>query len=110
MSYMDWDHPRAPFLDVIESYRYLKCSDPRDKIYGFMTLGGPHTKHFTTIASPDYSKGVAQVYCEVAQRLLLDDGSLRLLALASNIRSCPSKPCSSLPCHPRCRIRHVQIG
>lgn len=90
MSYTDWDQPRAPFLEVIESCRHLKCSDPRDKIYGFLTLGGPHTKHFTAIASPDYNKAVTQVYCEVARRLLLDDGSLRLVALASNIRSCPS--------------------
>ncbi|KAK3343398.1 heterokaryon incompatibility protein-domain-containing protein, partial [Lasiosphaeria hispida] len=46
-SYMDWDQPRAPFLEIIESCRHLKCSDPRDKIYGFLALGGPHTKHFT---------------------------------------------------------------
>ena len=90
LSYLDWDRPPAPFLEVLESCRHLKCSDSRDKIYGFLALGGPHTKRFTAIASPDYKKSTEEVYCEVAQKLLLDDQSLRLVAIASSINSCPS--------------------
>lgn len=90
LSYLDWDQPREPFLDVLESSRHLKCSDPRDKIYGFLSLGGPHTKHFTIIASPDYKKSPEDVYCEVAERLLLDDRSLRPIVIASGINSCPT--------------------
>ena len=90
LSYLDLDRPRAPFLAVLESCRHLKCSNPRDKIYGFLALGGPHTSRFTAIASPDYKKSTEEVYCEVAERLLLDDQSLRLVAIASGVSSCPT--------------------
>jgi hypothetical protein len=45
---------------------------------------------FTAIASPDYKKSTEEVYCEVAERLLLDDQSLRLVAIASGVSSCPT--------------------
>ncbi|KEZ43630.1 hypothetical protein SAPIO_CDS4227 [Scedosporium apiospermum] len=47
-----------------------------------------------TIASLDYKKSTeevyCEVYCEVAERLLLDDQSLRLVAIASGVSSCPT--------------------
>jgi Heterokaryon incompatibility protein (HET) len=88
-TYYDWDAP-VSFLDLLVSCRHLKCTDARDKIYGFLNMGGPHTSHFKSLAPPDYNKRTEDVYCEVAQELLKDDKSLRVFALASSISSFPN--------------------
>lgn len=106
MSYRDyriracanWDMPPLPFFDLLASCRHLKCKDPRDRIYALLNLGGPHTKNFKLLATPDYTKSVESVYREVARNLIEEDRSLRVVAfacnliLSSNVPSLPELP------------------
>lgn len=70
---------------VIESYRHLKCSDSRDKVYGFLTLGA----RTRSTSSPSRPWTAALSGC--------------WLSLPTSARA-RQTPYRSPFCHPGCRI------
>lgn len=73
-----------PFLDLLISCQHLKATDPRDKIYGLLGLGGPYG-NYGGLVRPDYLKPVDSMYCEIARALIEDDQSLRAISFASSL-------------------------
>ena len=77
-------------VELLPTSRELKCSDPRDKIYGILGL----TSDATEIAfQPDYTLPVAEVYKKVTKFLVESRGRLDILAniaFPSSITSLPS--------------------
>jgi hypothetical protein len=72
-----------PLLDLLMDCSIrLDATDPRDKIYGLLGLGGPFG-NYKSLVRPDYSKPVESVYCEIARALIEDDRSLRAVGYAS---------------------------
>jgi hypothetical protein len=72
-----------PLLDLLMGCSIrLDATDPRDKIYGLLGLGGPFG-NYKSLVRPDYSKPIESVYCEIARALIEDDRSLRAVGYAS---------------------------
>lgn len=59
-------------LSCLESGRYLKVTDPRDRIYGLLGLDDDN---LAAMLVPSYSKSVSQVYVDFA-RTILSKGEL----------------------------------
>jgi hypothetical protein len=71
-----------PLLDLLMGCSIrLDATDPRDKIYGLLGLGGPFG-NYKSLVRPDYSKPIKSVYCEIARALIEDDRSLRAVCYA----------------------------
>ncbi|KAI0858709.1 heterokaryon incompatibility protein-domain-containing protein [Xylaria cubensis] len=74
--------PRFTFHQLLTLTRQFKCEDPRDQIFGI--LGIPTTDQSpaqeTPFILPDYTKSIAEVYQEVANRIIDSSGSLKLLS------------------------------
>jgi len=77
---------RPDFHQLLILTRSFECQDDRDRIYGLLGLpfsrpslvdSGPKPAPFIV---PNYSKSTAQVYLEVAEKILLDSCRLRLLS------------------------------
>ncbi|KAH8646668.1 heterokaryon incompatibility protein-domain-containing protein [Xylariales sp. PMI_506] len=67
------------FVDLLDHGSLLKCNDPRDRIYSF--LSHPLASDLGIV--PDYTKGKLQVYKEVSVVLLRDAG-VRALSSAEH--------------------------
>ena len=63
-------------LDLLFLVRVRKSTDPRDKVFGILNLLPSEERP----CKPDYSKGVAQIFAEVARSIIEKQGSLSLLA------------------------------
>lgn len=74
---------RPDFHQLLILTRSFDCQDDRDRIYGLIGLpfsrSSPSAGHSPFII-PDYSKTTAEVYLEVATKLLRESHSLRLLS------------------------------
>ncbi|KAK3695771.1 heterokaryon incompatibility protein-domain-containing protein [Podospora appendiculata] len=64
-------------LDVLQMFRRQKATDPRDKVYGLLTLAEEPDFEVT----PDYDDTVEDVYRELAIRSLLVSRSLDILSV-----------------------------
>ncbi|KAI1116320.1 heterokaryon incompatibility protein-domain-containing protein [Nemania sp. NC0429] len=77
-----FEAPRFIFHQLLTLTRQFKCKDPRDQIFGI--LGIPTTDQSpaqeTPFILPDYTKSIAEVYQEVANRIIDSSGSLKLLS------------------------------
>ncbi|KAI0192093.1 heterokaryon incompatibility protein-domain-containing protein [Xylaria flabelliformis] len=77
-----FEAPRFTFHQLLTLTRQFKCEDPRDQIFGI--LGIPTTDRSpaqdTPFILPDYTKSIAEVYQEVANRIIDSSGSLKLLS------------------------------
>ncbi|TRX90875.1 hypothetical protein FHL15_008279 [Xylaria flabelliformis] len=77
-----FEAPRFTFHQLLTLTRQFKCEDPRDQIFGI--LGIPTTDQSpaqeTPFILPDYTKSIAEVYQEVANRIIDSSGSLNLLS------------------------------
>ncbi|KAI1100363.1 hypothetical protein F4804DRAFT_336310 [Jackrogersella minutella] len=103
----DWpgDHEEFmatnPFLQILVDGSNCKASNSRDHVYAF--LGHPAARrryayendqsmnyqemfHDTsqTLVTPDYSKAVEEIYLELAKKLLVQHGDLRILGAVSH--------------------------
>ncbi|KAF6839369.1 heterokaryon incompatibility protein [Colletotrichum plurivorum] len=58
------------------------ATDPRDKVFAVLGLVGDENSRFLT--SPDYGKGVRQVFCETARDIINAEGSLNILLAAGS--------------------------
>ncbi|KAL8992232.1 MAG: hypothetical protein Q9169_007262 [Polycauliona sp. 2 TL-2023] len=77
---------RSSFLTAILSCRQFRSSDPRDKIYGLLSLANQRAtqeeeKVSLTFISPDYTKTIPEVYTKATKILL--DTSKDLLILST---------------------------
>ena len=52
-----------PLLELFETYKYHKCSDPRDHVYGLLGLAGDN------IVQPDYTISAEDLYFVVLQTI-----------------------------------------
>jgi hypothetical protein len=79
--YEETDEHDCSFIDLIINASCLKCADPKDHVYAL--LGHPYAQGYDgggTIVKPDYSKGVDEVYLELALQLLTDRKGGRILS------------------------------
>ncbi|KAI9900048.1 hypothetical protein N3K66_004310 [Trichothecium roseum] len=51
-----------PFVDLLRRHAHRECSNPRDKIYGMLSLVPP--RFAAAIARPSYSQPVADIYAD----------------------------------------------
>ncbi|KAF6783209.1 heterokaryon incompatibility protein, partial [Colletotrichum musicola] len=58
------------------------ATDPRDKVFAVLGLVGDGDTRLLT--SPDYGKGVRQVFCETARDIIYAEGSLDILLAAGS--------------------------
>jgi hypothetical protein len=69
-------HLSEDLLYLLDSTRYFKSTDPRDKIFALWTLvRGTGERRFT----PDYSMSMQQVYTAVTSEIIEGLGTLRVL-------------------------------
>jgi hypothetical protein len=77
-------HPTKPPLRMLlETHRFSKSSDPRDKVYAFLGLADKRLAPFRSFPKtlvPNYNLSVQDVYTEAAKSLLLSHGNLSLLS------------------------------
>ena len=74
---------RPPLRMLLETHRFSKSTDPRDKIYAFLGLADRNLEPFRNqpdALTPDYNLSVSQVYTEAARSILLSYGNLSLLS------------------------------
>lgn len=76
---------------LVGDFRTFLASDPRDKIF---SLGGILNVYGVKRLSADYRRPVASVYAEATRRIILEEGSLQVLASCAhgvdNPRELPS--------------------
>lgn len=75
---------QEPLMNLLESSFWLLCSDPKDKIYGILSLCPPH---FVGQLRPDYSTPVSQVYKEAFLAYVGSTNRLDLLAFCDSVES-----------------------
>lgn len=70
-----------PFLHLLDVARSLEVTDPRDKVYGLLGFPTRDASLETGLfIVPDYSLSTAEVYADVAKKLLEKDGNLNVLS------------------------------
>ncbi|KAI0433017.1 heterokaryon incompatibility protein-domain-containing protein [Xylaria sp. FL1042] len=69
---------RPQFGQILSKFMSRKCTDPHDKIYGFLGIA---TEEEAAYIIPDYSKPVTQVYRETALSLIQHQGNLDILSM-----------------------------
>lgn len=76
--------PLDPPLRILRLFFELKCTDPRDRVYGALGMFGNAPS-----LDIDYSKSVSQVYLEFTHSLIFDTQQLDIL-LYAGLKSAPS--------------------
>jgi hypothetical protein len=71
----DLDLVGASLLKILSGFRYSQSTDPRDKVYGLISLVG--SRAGVNIIIPDYEKSVAQVFADAALCILVDENQLQ---------------------------------
>ncbi|KAH6878060.1 heterokaryon incompatibility protein-domain-containing protein [Alternaria rosae] len=64
----DFDHFGASLLETLSDFRRFQSTDPKDKVYGLISLVSNEPDIGSII--PDYEKSVADVYAETALHIL----------------------------------------
>lgn len=62
--------------DLLYRLRRLACTDPRDRIFGFLGLLPPETG---SILDPDYSRPVTEIYTRFCRAVILKMGTLDII-------------------------------
>ncbi|KAI0423746.1 heterokaryon incompatibility protein-domain-containing protein [Xylaria sp. FL1042] len=91
--------PHFTFHQLLTLTRQFRCEDPRDQIYGILgipTIDQPLAQE-TPFIIPDYTKSVAEVYQEVAAKILDSSGSLELLSSVQRDAGSPEHYDTKLP-------------
>jgi hypothetical protein len=74
--------PGQSLTVLVETHRFTKTTDPRDKIFAFLGIADRNLAPLSTESTriqPDYSLSVQKVYLNFAQAVLLSSKNLRLL-------------------------------
>lgn len=72
----------TPLLQLLFMHRGAGATDPRDHVYALLGLAEDGEEF-----EVDYTKSVAQVFCDTARRILSSSQQLMLLNLLGNVRS-----------------------
>ncbi|KAI1500260.1 HET-domain-containing protein [Biscogniauxia marginata] len=75
---------------VMEGARLAKCGDPKDKVYGVLSMLDPHNPTIGII--PDYTLSTADVYRDLVVRFIAHYNSLDILSFAGLERSVTGLP------------------
>jgi len=88
---------RPPLRMLIDTHRFSKSTDPRDKVYAFLGLAdrgmAPFRSHPDALV-PNYNLSVQEVYTETARVLLT---SYRNLSLLSHVEDSSQRRIANLP-------------
>ncbi|KAF2471045.1 uncharacterized protein BDR25DRAFT_29912 [Lindgomyces ingoldianus] len=74
---------KPPLRLLLETHRFSKSTDPRDKVYAFLGLADKRMAPFRThpeALAPNYNLSVQTVYTDAARALLTSYGNLSLLS------------------------------
>ncbi|KAF2730727.1 hypothetical protein EJ04DRAFT_567496 [Polyplosphaeria fusca] len=88
---------RPPLRLLMDTHRFSKSTDPRDKVYAFLGLADRRMAPFRShpdVLKPDYSLSVQQVYLEAAQAIMV---SYRNLSLLSHVQDASRTRIPGLP-------------
>ena len=78
---------KKSFLQQLYDTRVSRASDPRDKVYALAGILSPEDRF---VLAPDYRKSVAEIYAEVAAKIIKHQSSLRILSATQLIgEQCP---------------------
>jgi hypothetical protein len=69
----------SSLLNILEQFRGLECTDDRDRVYAL--LGLPSIDRNMPLPEPDYSKSVAEIYCETVKSIIRHTADLTILCL-----------------------------
>lgn len=84
------------FSELANIFQNRQATDPRDKIYGLLSLL-PEEWKSTDSLRPDYTLPVSQVYTRAASRMIEVDGTLDVLALKKDFLIPRDDPIRNLP-------------
>jgi hypothetical protein len=88
---------KPPLRMLIDTHRFSKSTDPRDKVYAFLGLADRNMSPFRNQPDalvPNYSLSVQEVYTETARVLML---SYRNLSLLSHVEDPSQRRIANLP-------------
>ncbi|KAH7394790.1 hypothetical protein BKA66DRAFT_567177 [Pyrenochaeta sp. MPI-SDFR-AT-0127] len=79
---------KKSFLQQLHDTRVSRATDPRDKVYALAGILLPEDRF---ILEPNYGKTVAEIYAEVAVKIIQHQSSLRILSATQPIngKQCP---------------------
>ena len=80
-SFMDVDYEGHHLLDLLVNYRHHRCSDPRDKVYGFAALARPYAGQSIEV---DYRLTASNVFRNAARFIISNTQRLDILCLAES--------------------------
>jgi hypothetical protein len=83
MSQLIPDHPSLSLLSLLIMTRRFEVTDPRDKIYGLLSVASDLDK---LKIEPNYSNSVKDVYIDVTHRLINTMGSLKVLGFVETLK------------------------
>src|ERR1700761_7684593 len=69
----------SPLLSFLEQFRGFECTDDRDRVYAL--LGLPSIDRNMPLLEPDYSKSVAEIYCETFKSIIRHTADSIILCL-----------------------------
>ena len=80
------NHQCRSLIELLNSFRNCRCSDPRDKVYAL--LGLANDQGAPEMVSVDYSKSVEAVYLECANILVGNGHGVEMLIHAGILQGC----------------------
>jgi hypothetical protein len=78
----DASDKRLPLLELLQDYRERECTDPKDKVYGLLSLAAPEEAKAIDV---DYNKSVGEVYADTVLTTIRQSKRLTALAFVSHI-------------------------
>ncbi|KAF1955262.1 hypothetical protein CC80DRAFT_549467 [Byssothecium circinans] len=91
------ENVRPALRTLLDTHRFSKSTDPRDKIYAFLGLANKSMapfRHEPTALAPNYNLSVQEVYTDAARALIT---SYRNLTLLSHVEDPSQRSISDLP-------------
>jgi hypothetical protein len=73
---------KLPLFELLQDFRERNCTDPRDKVYGLLSLAAPDEAKAIHV---DYNKSVGEVYADTALANIRKHKRLTALAFVSHI-------------------------
>ncbi|KAI4188652.1 MAG: hypothetical protein LQ346_005273 [Caloplaca aetnensis] len=88
---------RRNIFSVLSAGTRFHASDPHDYIYGHLGHPAARGEDGKVFVDVDYGKGLAELYLEVAEKLIVEEYGLLLLSAAEHIEGAPDEGPSWVP-------------
>ncbi|KAF2454933.1 heterokaryon incompatibility protein-domain-containing protein [Lineolata rhizophorae] len=107
LSMKEIDVPPVTFLRLLTLTRQFRCSDPRDRVFGLLGLPMEEvdTDKGEVFLEPSYAKSTAEVYVELARKVLDKMRTLHLLSAVQHGLDMEEELPSWVPQWDRCFVR-----